>query len=153
MDVVPVSKLKELPGRELGPSGWIEIDQSRIDAFAEATGDRQFIHVDPEAAAQTPFGSTIAHGFLSLSLVVPLMAEIGVMPESAVMAINYGLNKLRFPAPVPVGSRVRLAAVVADVESRSGGGFLITNEITVEIEGSDRPALVAEMLTLWFVAP
>jgi acyl dehydratase len=150
--VVPVDEFTAIAGRDLGYSEWFTIEQDRIDSFADVTGDHQFIHVDPAAAAQTPFGSTIAHGFLTLSLVTTMFYEITLYPENMVMAINYGLNKLRFLSPVRVGKRVRLHAVVADVVERSPGSYLVTNDVTVEIEGEERPALVAQFLVLNVVA-
>jgi acyl dehydratase len=126
----------------------MQIDQDRIDAFADVTEDHQFIHVDPEAAAQTPFGSTIAHGFLSLSLIIRMFYELAVYPENMAMAINYGMNNLRFLAPVKVGSRIRLHAAIAEVTERSPGSFLIAHDVKVEIEGEAKPALVGQLLTL-----
>ena len=145
---MPVDEYLELAGTDLGHSDWILVDQDRIDAFADVTGDHQFIHVDPDAAAATPFGSTIAHGFLTLSLMVPLFFEIHVTPENTAMAINYGMNKLRFLSPVKVGSRVRVHAMVAEVTERSPGNYLVTHDVTMEIEGEEKPALVGQFLTL-----
>jgi len=139
-------------GEETGVSDWLEIDQERIDAFADATMDHQFIHVDPEAAAQTPFGSTIAHGFLSLSLTIPMMMETMVAPDRMVMAINYGTDKLRFIEPVKVDSRIRARTRLVDVTEKGPGRWLVKNEITVEIEDVDRPALIVEALMLFITA-
>ena len=150
--VMPVGDFMDLAGRDLGYSDWRTIEQGRIDAFADATDDHQFIHVDPAAAEQTPFGSTIAHGFLTLSLVTSMFSEVAVFPENMVMAINYGLNRLRFLSPVKVGKRVRLHAAVAEVTERSLGSYLVVNDVTVEIEGGERPALVAQFLVLYSVA-
>ena len=151
--MVPIQELLDAAGRDLGTSDWLEIDQERIDSFADVTDDHQFIHVDPEAAAQTPFGSTIAHGFLTLSLVIPMFYELALYPENMLMGINYGLNNLRFLAPVKVGSRIRLRATIAEVAERSPGSFLVTHDVGVEIEGEEKPALVGQLLTLQVVAP
>lgn len=137
-----------MTGSEFGPSEWVVIDQARIDAFADATLDHQYIHVDAERAAETPFGGTIAHGYLTLSLLPHLTAGIRPMPENTVMAINYGLDRLRFLAPVRAGSAVRARATVTDITEKSPGQLLIKTAVTVEIRGEDRPALVAETLTL-----
>lgn len=144
-------ELDEMIGTTLGPSDWLRVEQERIDQFAEATGDHQFIHTDPERAAATPFGSTIAHGYLTLSLLPRLLAEVSVMPEGTVMGINYGLNSLRFLQPVPSGSAVRARAKLLEVSDKSPDRVLMTSEVTVEIEGQERPALVAETLTLLVV--
>lgn len=139
-----MSELTELIGKELGPTAWLEVDQARIDGFAEATGDPQWIHTDPVRAAEGPFGTTIAHGFLTLSLCVPLMTEaLGLTSYS--MGVNYGVNKVRFPAPVPSGSRVRARFTVQTVEEVPGGeqGVVLA---TVEREGGDKPVCVAELV-------
>ena len=138
----------ELIGTELGVSDWFQIDQSRIDAFADATLDHQFIHVDPEKAKHTPFGGTIAHGFLTLSLLPYLVTGLGVGMENAVMGLNYGFDKIRFLAPVKVGSKVRARARLADFVEKEPKQFLIIQEITIEIEHEARPALVAQWLTM-----
>lgn len=148
---VPKESLLAMAGRELGPSSWLEIDQDRIDRFAEATLDRQFIHVDPDRAAGTPFGGTIAHGFLSLSLLPHLSEEHAVAPEGTTMAINYGLNKVRFLQPVRAGSRVRLHSKIVAVDEKAGGRVLVRGEASLEIEGQTKPALVAETLFMYFV--
>lgn len=150
--VVPVGRFLEMAGTDLGVSEWRRIDQNRIDAFAEVTEDRQFIHVDPEAAARTPLGATIAHGFLTLSLVVPMFYELAVYPENMTMSLNYGVNRVRFLAPVVVDSRVRLHASRAEVREKSPGSYLAVDDVTMEIEGKDRPALVGQFLTLSLVA-
>lgn len=147
---VTVDELQAMAGEELGVSDWLLIDQERIDAFADATLDHQFIHVDPEAAARTPFGCTIAHGFLTLSLIVPLMTL--PTPEGTVMGINYGLDKVRFLEPVKVGSRVRTRSVVREVTARGDGRWLVKTDVMMEIEGSDKPAMVAEALTMFVTA-
>ena len=131
-----------LSGVELGTSGWMNVPQERIDQFAESTGDHQWIHVDRARAEQGPFGTTIAHGYLTLALVVPLLWELVSFPEDA-MVVNYGLNKVRFPAPVPSGSRVRLRATVLGVTAVSGGAEIVLG-FAVESDRSDRPACVAE---------
>jgi acyl dehydratase len=130
-------------GDDLGPSGWVEIDQARIDGFAAVTEDRQSIHVDAEAAAAGPFGTTVAHGFLTLSLVIHLWNDVA--PPHDGVAINYGLNRVRFPAPVPAGSRVRGRFHVAAVDPVPGGRQA-TVEATIEREGGDRPVCAAELL-------
>lgn len=152
MKIIPAEQLADRIGEETGVSEWVQIDQDRIDAFADATMDHQFIHVDPTAAAQTPFGSTIAHGFLTLSLTTPMMMETMLGPDRMVMAINYGTDKLRFIEPVKVGKRVRARTRLVDVTEKGPGRWLLKNEVTVEIEGSDRPALIVEALTLFVTA-
>ena len=134
----------DLVGREL-VSVWREIDQARIDLFAEATDDPQWIHVDPERAASGPFGTTIAHGFLTLSLVVPLFEEVLPRLEGYALTVNYGLNRVRFPAPVPVGRRIRGRFRVEAADAVAGGEQL-TVAATLELEGSEKPACVAELL-------
>ncbi|MBT8218084.1 MAG: MaoC family dehydratase [Acidimicrobiia bacterium] len=135
-------------GEELGTSEWFTIDQDRINAFAEVTVDHQFIHIDRERAAATPLGGTIAHGFLTLSLVTHLTSQIGVMPENMVMVFNYGLDRLRFVNPVRAGSRVRAHTKLLDVTDKGPGQLLIKTGVTVEIDGEDKPALVAETLMM-----
>ena len=148
---VTKDNVQSLVGSELGVSGWIRIEQARIDAFADTTEDHQFIHVDPERAAQTPFGGTIAHGFLTLSLLPRFMADIGGGMQDAVMGLNYGFDKIRFLAPVKVNSRVRARAKLLDVQEKAPKQFLIKQEITVEIENESKPALVGEWLTMVMV--
>lgn len=143
--------VQSLVGSELGVSGWIRIEQPRIDAFADTTEDHQFIHVDPGRAAATPFGGTVAHGFLTLSLLPRMMEDIGVGMEDTVMGLNYGFDKIRFLAPVKVNSRVRARAKLLDVREKAPKQFLITQEITVEIENESKPALIAEWLTMVMV--
>lgn len=144
-----LERLRGRLGTELGVSEWWEITQERVDAFADATDDHQFIHVDPEAAARTPFGGTIAHGFLTLSLTVPMGASVQLDVGEPKMAINYGLDKVRFPAPVPVGSRIRVRVTLTTVEEVPGG-IQIAQTMTTEIEGQEKPALVAERLTRFY---
>ncbi|MBT9571558.1 MaoC family dehydratase [Pseudomonas umsongensis] len=151
MPFVPVAELKDYVGKELGCSEWLTIDQERINLFAEATGDFQFIHVDPAKAAQTPFGSTIAHGFLSLSLIPKLMEDILVMPEGLKMVVNYGLDSVRFIQPVKVDSKVRLKVELSEVTEKKPGQLLLKAIATLEIEGMEKPAYVAESLSLCFV--
>lgn len=149
-----MTKPSDLPGM-IGHetvSRWIEIDQKRIDEFAETTEDRQFIHIDPEAAEQTPFGGTIAHGFLTLSLMSAMTYDANPPLEGVVMGVNYGFDKLRFLAPVPAGSRVRGRFKLMAADDKGGGRWLIKHEVTVEIEGSDKPALICEWLGMQFTA-
>lgn len=144
-----VSRLEAMVGTELGVSDWMEITQDRVDAFADATEDHQFIHVDEEMAKQTPFGGTIAHGFLTLSLSVALGAEVSLDLGEYKMAINYGLDKVRFPAPVPVGSRIRQRVALSSVEEVPGG-IQISQTMTTEVEGQEKPAMVAERLSRFY---
>jgi acyl dehydratase len=138
-----VDELTALTGKHLGYSEWREITQERIDTFADATDDHQWIHVDPDRAASGPFGTTIAHGFLTLSLVIPMWAEI-MRFEGARLGINYGLNKVRFPAPVPVGSRIRAGATLVSVEPASDGSRQIVVDFVVEREGAEKPCCIAQ---------
>jgi acyl dehydratase len=139
-----MSAFTDLIGKELGPTEWLEVAQERIDEFAHATDDPQWIHVDPVRAAEGPFGTTIAHGFLTLSLCIPLLAEVLVL-DGYRIGINYGVNKVRFPAPVPSGARIRARFTVQSVEEVSGGeqGVILA---TVEREGGDKPVCVAELV-------
>ena len=148
---VTKDELLGMAGHESGPTSWLTIDQERVDSFAEATGDHQFIHVDPEKAARTPLGGTVAHGYLTLSLLPMLSQEITVQPEGMVMAFNYGLDKLRFPNPVRVGSEVRLRTKVLGVTEKNPGQILVKAAATIEIQGEDKPGLVAETLTMFMV--
>ena len=147
----PVADLPGLVGQEIGVSRWIMVDQARIDAFAEITEDRQFIHIDPEAAKATPFGGTIAHGFLTLSLLSAMTYDAVPPLEGVVMGVNYGFDKLRFLAPVRAGSNVRGRFRLLSVEDKGGGRWLLKHEVTVEIEGADKPALIAEWLGMQVV--
>ena len=140
-----MTDLSELVGVELGPTSWLELPQERIDAFAAATDDPQWIHTDPERAAQGPFGTTIAHGFLTLSLCVPMLYEL--FPPSAGALVNYGANRVRFPAPVPSGSRIRGRFRVLSVEDAPAGKRAVI-EATVECEGVEKPVCVAELVVL-----
>jgi acyl dehydratase len=151
MPVASLTEIKSRIGDEVGISSWISVDQPRIDAFADATDDRQFIHVDSESAAQTPFGGTIAHGFLSLSLLSRMGAEAMLLSDGTKMAINYGLDRVRFLAPVRSGSRVRGRFTLDSVEDKAPGQVLMHHTVTVEIEGEEKPALTAVWLTLLFL--
>lgn len=142
------AELLAAQGRELGVGPWITIDQDRIDLFAEATGDRQWIHVDPERAAQGPFGATVAHGYLTLSLLASMLGELLRVPTAA-MAVNYGLDRVRFPAPVLCGSRVRARAGIHQT-SRVGEAVQVAVDLVVEVEGTDKPACVARMLARYY---
>ena len=144
-----VDELRAAVGTQVGVSEWVTIEQSQIDQFADATGDHQWIHVDVEKAKAGPFGTTIAHGFLTLSILHVLVWQVYAV-EGVKMGINYGLNKVRFTSPVPVGSKVRGAIELVEVADVSGG-VQVTNAVTVEIEGEERPALVAEWLTRQYV--
>lgn len=146
------TSLQENIGADLGTSEWLLIDQAMINSFADTTFDQQFIHVDPERAKQTPFGSTIAHGFLSLSLLSHLLSkDCGVEIENTVMAINYGFDKVRFLQPVTVNSRIRAAGKLIDVTEKAPGQIMVKQGINIEIEGQKKPALMAEWLLLFFV--
>jgi acyl dehydratase len=135
-------------GDVYGPSSWIDVPQEKIDAFAEATGDDQWIHVDPERAREGPFGTTIAHGYLTLSL-LPVASYEVVPRQGGSMSINYGLNRVRFPAPVPVGSRLRATFEVVDIDEQEWGGQA-TMQATVEREGGDKPVCVAEIVFRYY---
>jgi acyl dehydratase len=151
MPLAALEEIRNRVGEEVGVSGWIAIDQARIDAFADTTDDRQFIHVDPGAAALTPLGGTIAHGFLTLSLLSRMAAEATLLPDGLKMAVNYGFDRVRFLAPVRSGSRVRARFVLDSVEEKAPGQILMRHRVTVEIEGQDKPALTADWLGLMFV--
>lgn len=143
-----LDELKKLAGSDLGTSEWIEVTQERIDTFADATGDHQWIHVDPERAKEGPFGASIAHGYLTLSLFIPLFTEL-LDVQGVTTKVNYGLNKVRFPSPVKVGSRIRLTANLAEVEEVPGG-VQITVEGAIEIEGASKPAAVLQSLSRFY---
>lgn len=151
MVTVTKEKLTEYVGKELEPSGWVRVDQRMIDDFADATMDHQFIHVDPERAAQTPFGSTIAHGYLTMSLISHFLGECAVRPKNAAMAINYGSDRVRFLQPVKVGSEIRAKPVLMSVTEKAPGQILMKTGITIEIRGEEKPALVAEILSLFIL--
>jgi acyl dehydratase len=137
-----LDEIKALAGTDLGHSAWLEITQDRVNTFADATDDHQWIHVDAERAEDGPFGGTIAHGYLTLSLVIPMFNDL-LHIQGMKMSVNYGLDKVRFPSPVRVGSRIRLAAKIADVTDVPGDGVQMACDFTVEIDGSDKPACVA----------
>jgi acyl dehydratase len=141
-----MSELRDLVGRELEPSDWLEVTQARIDAFADATDDHQWIHVDPVRAAEGPFGTTIAHGFLTLSLCAPLLSRALAGVSTSGMSINYGANKVRFPAPLPAGSRIRARVTIVSVDEVPGGEQMVA-VATIERERSDKPVCVAELVT------
>jgi acyl dehydratase len=148
---MPIATLDEIHARigtVIGTSDWITIDQPRIDAFAEVTEDRQFIHVDPEAAAASMFGSTIAHGFLTLSLMSRMAADVMLVPDNVKMVVNYGFNKVRFLAPVPVGSRVRGIFTLANLEEKAPGKLLAHHDVMVDIDTTEKPALTADWIGL-----
>jgi acyl dehydratase len=151
MPIATLDQIRARIGEDIGTSSWLTVDQARIDAFAEATEDRQFIHTDPAAAAQTPFGGTVAHGFLSLSLLSRMGSEVMLFPDGVRMAVNYGLDRVRFLAPVRSGKRVRGRFVLDSVEEKAPGQMLMRHTVTVEIEGQDKPALTAIWLTLLFI--
>jgi acyl dehydratase len=153
MKSVAPSELHNQVGEDLGVSEWFRIDQDRINAFADATLDHQFIHVDPEKAKATPFGTTIAHGYLTVSLLPYLQStmEDFIVPEGMKMGMNYGFDKLRFMAPVKVGQRIRARAKLLDATEKKPGQWLMKFEYTIEIEGEEKPALVAEWLLMYFV--
>jgi acyl dehydratase len=142
---VGMTEFRDLVGQELGPTSWIEVTQERIDAFADATDDHQWIHVDRERAAAGPFGTTIAHGYLTLSLCAPLLADALAGVGGSAMGINYGTNKVRFTAPVPSGSRIRARVKVASVEEVQGGEQVVL-DTTIEREGGEKPVCVAEVV-------
>jgi len=141
--------IKALAGQHLGESSWLEITQDRVNTFADATDDHQWIHVDPERAKAGPFGGPIAHGYLTLGLLIPLWSEI-LKVDNLKLAVNYGLNKVRFPSPVPVGAKIRLVAKLASVEDVAGDGVQAVVEFTVEREGADKPAAVAEAVYRYY---
>jgi acyl dehydratase len=151
---MPIASIEEIQGRvgsEVGVSGWILVDQSRIDAFAEVTEDPQFIHIDPEAAAKTPFGGTIAHGFLTLSLLSRMAADAMLRPEGVKMGVNYGFERVRFLTPVKSGKRVRGRFRLDRFEEKRAGQWQFVHNVTVEIEGEEKPALIADWIGMIFV--
>ena len=149
MSEFTIAEMSEQIGQELGVSDWVTIDQSRIDAFASCTGDHQWIHVDVDRAKrESPYRGPVAHGYLTLSMVAPLSIQIGILPRDSAAGLNYGIDKVRFLAPVPAGARVRLRVVLAGVEPREGGQAIMKTQNTLEVEGSQKPALIAETLAL-----
>lgn len=150
MPIASLDEIREKVGRPVGVSDWIEIGQDRITAFADATEDHQFIHVDPAAAAAAGFGGTISHGFLNLSLLSRMAADVMLIPDTTRMALNYGLDRVRFIAPVKAGKRVRGHFVLDGIDEKAPGQLLIRQTITVEIDGEEKPALTAQWLGLIF---
>ncbi len=150
MPIASVDAIRSKIGQELGMSDWITVDQGRIDVFADATEDRQFIHVDEALAAQTPFGGTIAHGFLSLSLLSRMAADVMLVPKATRMGVNYGFDRVRFLAPVRAGKRVRGRFTLVSFEEKRPGQYQFAHDVTVEIEGEDKPALTADWIGLIF---
>ena len=151
---MPTASIEEIlsrVGEEVGVSDWILVDQPAIDTFADVTQDRQFIHVDPEAAAKTPFGGTVAHGFLTLSLLSRMAADAMLRPEAIKMGVNYGFERVRFMAPVRSGKRVRGRFVLTRFEEKRPGQWQFVHKVTVEIKGEDKPALIADWIGLLFV--
>ncbi|MDN3518797.1 MaoC family dehydratase [Aquisalimonas lutea] len=143
-----IEEIKALGGRDLGVTDWVTVDQERINAFAEATGDHQWIHVDEERCRrESPYGTTIAHGFLTISL-LPMLAQQLIEFRGISARLNYGLNKLRFTGPVPAGSRVRLRQTIKDVSERDDGSLQVTADVVIEVEGTDKPACIAESVAL-----
>ncbi len=151
MPVASIDDIKSRIGTEIGVTDWIAIDQARINAFAEATDDHQFIHVDAQAAAKTPFGGTIAHGFLTLSMLSRMSYEVALVPEGLKMAVNYGFDKIRFLAPVRAGKRIRGRFTLVSFEEKRPGQWQFLNHVAVEIEGEDKPALTADWIGMIFV--
>jgi acyl dehydratase len=151
MPIASIEDIQSKVGSEVGVSKWILVDQARIDAFAEVTEDPQFIHIDPEAAARTPFGGTIAHGFLTLSLLSRMAADAMLRPEGVKMGVNYGFERARFMAPVRSGKRIRGRFKLLRFEEKKPGQWQFVHEVAVEIEGEDKPALVAEWIGLIFM--
>ena len=147
--VTGLDELTALAGTDLGRTGWVEVTQERVNTFADGTGDHQWIHVDRVRAAAGPFGGTIAHGYLTLSMVIPLFAEL-LQVSGVSMGINYGLNKVRFPAPVPVGSKIRLTARLAAVEPAGPNAVQVTADFTVEADGGAKPACVAQAIYRYY---
>jgi acyl dehydratase len=149
MRVNGIEELKEYVGKELGTSSWFEVTQERINTFADATDDHQWIHVDIERAKSGPFGGPIAHGFLTLSLLIPMFDQV-LQVDGVAMGINYGLNKVRFPAPVPAGSRIRMTATLAELEEIAGGAQAAV-DCVIEVEGGTKPVCVAQPVYRFYV--
>jgi acyl dehydratase len=150
MPIASIDEIKARVGSEVGVSDWILVDQARIDAFADVTEDTQFIHVDPEAAARTPFGGTVGHGFLTLSLLSRMAADAMLRPQQVLMGVNYGFEKVRFLAPVRSGKRVRGRFRLTAFDEKGPGRYQFVHTVTVEIEGEDKPALVADWIGMIF---
>ena len=153
MPLAPLDEIRSKVGQEVGLSDWILVGQDRIDDFADATEDRQYIHTDPALAAQTQFGGTIAHGFLSLSLLSRMAVDAMLAPDTLKMAVNYGLDRVRFLAPVKAGKRIRGRFVLDSLDEKAPGQILLRHTVTVEIEGEEKPALTAQWLGLIFTSP
>ena len=151
MLTVSKEELQEYVDQPLEPSAWVRIDQEMINTFADATMDHQFIHVDEEKATQTPFGSTIAHGYLTMSLISHFLGECSIRPENVVMTLNYGSDKIRYLQPVKVNSEIRAQATLMSVGEKAPGQILTKTRVTIEIKGEEKPALVAEILSLFFL--
>jgi acyl dehydratase len=149
---VSLDEFRNSAGRVLAPSDWFQVSQERVQHFADATMDHQYIHLDPDRAAATPFGGTIVHGYLTLSLLVHLNAQSALEPEGMQMVINYGSDKVRFLAPVRVGSRIRSQQKVLDVSQRNETNWLVKLEVSIEIENGSKPAMLAEVLMLYVLA-
>lgn len=151
MQMLSPEAAKALIGTDLGASDWYLIDQEMVNRFADLTNDHQFIHVNPEAAKMTPFGGTIVHGFFTLSMLAGLQPEGAIVLEGIKMGVNYGCDRIRFLEPVPVGSRIRARHKLKAVDDKGGGRWLLTSEVTIEIEGKEKPALIADWLGMQFV--
>ncbi len=151
MPIASIEDIQAKVGSEVGVSDWVLVDQARIDAFADVTEDPQFIHIDPVAAAKTPFGGTVAHGFLTLALLSRMAADATLRPEGVKMGVNYGFERVRFMAPVRSGKRVRGRFTLARFEEKKPGQWQFVHNVTVEIEGEEKPALVADWIGLIFV--
>jgi acyl dehydratase len=151
MQMLSPEAAKALVGTDLGASDWYLIDQEMVNRFADLTNDHQFIHVNPEAAKMPPFGGTIVHGFFTLSMLAGLQPEGAIVLEGIKMGVNYGCDRIRFLEPVPVGSRIRARHKLKAVDDKGGGRWLLTSEVTIEIEGKDKPALIADWLGMQFV--
>jgi len=151
VEIIPQDQMLQQAGKKFEPTPWITVDQERINTFADCTEDHQFIHVNEKKAAQTPLGGTIAHGFLSLSLLAKMFETTGIAPDNMVMGMNYGLNKVRFLSPVRAGKRIRGHVEILNVERKDDKRFLITQMVSIEIEGEKTPALIAESLLMTFV--
>ncbi|MFT5500191.1 MAG: acyl dehydratase [Woeseiaceae bacterium] len=149
---VPLQEIAGYINKPMDATAWVKIDQDRINGFADVTMDHQFIHVDEELAAQTPFGTTIAHGYLTLSMISHFLGECGVGPENALMAINYGSDKVRFLQPVPVNSEIRAQSTLLEVSDKAPGQLLTKTRVNIEIRGQEKPALVAEILSLFILS-
>ena len=150
MPIAPLAEIRARIGTEVGVSSWLTVDQARIEVFSDATDDHQFIHVDPDAAAKTPFGGTIAHGFLTLSLLSRMAADAMLVPDGVRMGVNYGFDRVRFLAPVKSGKRVRGRFTLDSIEEKAPGQWLLRHTVTVEIEDEGKPALIAQWLGLMF---